>query len=196
MSARGDAILLRYARALHELAAASGQAERVEGELEVVALQFREHPELRAQMANPRLSRGDKRAILTGLLQSLALDEPIGDLVRRTLLLLVDRGRASILHGLADVYETVAMEAAGRVRARVETARPLDDELRARLVAQLETVTGRQVELAETVEDSLLGGMRIFLGSRMIDGSVRGRLESLTEQMLRAPLVAAASNED
>jgi len=38
--------------------------------------------------------------------------------------------------------------------------------------------------------------MRIFLGSRMIDGSVRGRLESLTEQMLRAPLVAAASNED
>lgn len=196
--AGGDAILLRYARALHELAAASGGTERVGRELDLVAEQFAAHADLRVQMANPRLSRSDKRAILTGLMQSLGRSpggEPVGDLVRRTLLLLVDRGRAAILPGLARVYGAVAMDASGRVRARVESAHPLDAALRERLVTQLEKVTGKQIELQESVEAALLGGMRIFLGSRMIDGSVRGRLESLTEQMLSAPL-AAAANED
>lgn len=182
-------ILLRYAKALHELASEAGAVDAVTAGLADLTESINSDEQIGRMLASPRLARERKRGLLLALLG-------VGshDLVRRTVLLLADKGRAGAVTELAAVFETVAMEAAGRVVARVESAAPLDDELRSRLLRELEALTGKTVTLDETVVQSLLGGFRVVLGSRMIDGSLKRRLERMNETLLDVPLALPATS--
>jgi F-type H+-transporting ATPase subunit delta len=181
--ASGTVVLQRYANALLELARDAGTQEQVEAELGALDEMLAENADLRANLGNPRITREVKRNVLIAL-----LGDGASDLVKRTVLLLADKGRAGLLPEFAAVFNEVAMKAAGRAIARVETATPLDDEQRNHIRENLSRVTGQEVSLDETVEESLLGGLRVTIGSRMIDGSLKRRLEKLQDQMLRAPL--------
>jgi F-type H+-transporting ATPase subunit delta len=178
-------ILQRYARALHELAAQAGAVERVGADMHAVMARLGGSAESRRQLASPRLAREKKRALLVSLL-------PPGshDLVRRTLLLMIDKGRGDALAGFGAAWDEVAMAAAGRALAQVTSAAPLDDLTRARLVAQLSRLTGKTIGLQESVDPALLGGSRILVGSRMLDGSVAARLSALRKRLMAAPLPA------
>jgi F-type H+-transporting ATPase subunit delta len=178
-------VLSRYATALHELAARAGVVERVGTDLQALTRALAAQPELGRGLASPKLSREDKRALLMALLGGAH------DLLRRTLMLLVDKGRAAQVAGLAAAWEEVALEAAGRAIARVTSAAPLDEATRAGLLAQLQRVTGKGIVLQESVDPALLGGTRILVGSRMIDGSVQARLAALHTRLMAAPLPAA-----
>jgi F-type H+-transporting ATPase subunit delta len=180
-------VLHRYATALHALARAAGAAEPVGADLARLARDIASHEGLAARLASPRLTREQKRSLLAALLQ-----QGSHELVRRTVNLLVDKGRAGQVGGLAAVYEEVAREASGRVVANVTSATPLDAALRERLVRELSALSGKQVTLHETVDDGLLGGLRVVLGSRMIDGSVARRLEALRQRLMTAPLGSVA----
>lgn len=182
-------ILLRYAKALHELASEAGAVDAVTAGLADLTESINSDEQIGRMLASPRLARERKRGLLLALLGAGS-----HDLVRRTVLLLADKGRAGAVTELAAVFETVAMEAAGRVVARVESAAPLDDELRSRLLRELEALTGKTVTLDETVVQSLLGGFRVVLGSRMIDGSLKRRLERMNETLLDVPLALPATS--
>jgi len=181
--ASGTVILQRYAHALLDLAREAGVQEQVEAELQDLHAMLAENEGLRANLADPRITREVKRNVLTTLLGAGA-----SDLVRRTVLLLASKGRAGLLPEFAGVYDEVAMKAAGRAVARLQTAVALDDSQRTRIREALGRLTGLEVSLDESVDESLLGGLRVTVGSRMIDGSLRRRLASLQDQMLRAPL--------
>jgi F-type H+-transporting ATPase subunit delta len=180
-------VLLRYANALHALADKAGAVDAVSAGLDGLTECIGSDAQIGKQLASPRLTRERKRGLLIAL-----LGEGSHDLVRRTVLLLADKGRAGSVSELGDVFRDVAMEAAGRLVAHVESAAPLDDEARARLVRELAALTGKTVTLDETVADDLMGGLRIVLGSRMIDGSLKRRLERMGENLLGVPLLAAA----
>jgi F-type H+-transporting ATPase subunit delta len=180
-------VLLRYANALHELASAAGQVDAVASGLDTLTEKIGSDEQLGRQLASPRLTRDRKRGVLVAL-----LGEGSHDLVRRTVLLLADKGRAGSVAELAEVYRDVAMEAAGKLTARVQSAMPLDDEMRSRLVRELEALTAKTVTLEETVAEDLMGGLRIVLGSRMIDGSLKRRLEKMRERLMDVPLAATA----
>lgn len=182
-------ILLRYAKALHELASEAGAVDAVTAGLADLTESINCDEQMGRMLASPRLARERKRGLLLALLGAGSQD-----LVRRTVLLLADKGRAGAVAELAAVFETVAMEAAGRVVARVESAAPLDDELRSRLLRELEALTGKTVTLDETVVQSLLGGFRVVLGSRMIDGSLKRRLQRMNETLLDVPLALPATS--
>jgi len=179
-------VLARYATALHELAVKAGAADKAGADLHVLTGRLAAEPAAQAQLSSPRLPREKKRALVQSLL-------PAGchDLVRRTLMLLVDKGRAGEVAGLGTAWDVVALAASGRAIASVTTASPLDEAGRSKLVAQLARVTGKIIVLQEHVDPELLGGARILVGSRMIDGSVAARLAALRERMLAAPLPAA-----
>jgi F-type H+-transporting ATPase subunit delta len=180
-------VLQRYAHALHALAQEGGAADQVGRDLAGLTADIASHAGLAARLASPRLTRGQKRSLFAALLQ-----QGRHDLVRRTVNLLVDKGRAGAVADLSAVYEEVSMAAAGRIVAQVTSAAPLDDALRARLERELSVLSGQQVTLQEALDDKLLGGMRIVLGSRMIDGSLARRLEGLRRRMLAAPLGSVA----
>jgi F-type H+-transporting ATPase subunit delta len=181
-------ILRRYATALHELAQAARATDRVQADLAALGERLAGDPTLLRQLQNPRVGRGRKRELVKGALGQCH------DLVRRTLLLLVDKGRGALLGEFAAVYGAVAQEAAGRQVAHVQSAAPLDDAMRQRLSQQLGQLTGKTVTLDEEVAAELLGGLRVVLGSKMIDGSVRRRLEQVRERMLRVPLNSAGAH--
>lgn len=176
-------ILRRYALAMYGLASEAGVVEQVEAELRDLDGLFRQSEDLRQQMANPRLTSTTKKAVLTQLLGAANTD-----VLRRTVLLMTDKGRANLLVDLAPVFEEVAMEAGGRAVARVTTATPLDDAARSQLMESLAALTGKQITLEESVDETLLGGVRVMIGSHMIDGSLARRLEGIEHSLLNASL--------
>lgn len=185
--ASAELIVHRYALALHDLAGKAGLGGEVGPQLADLGAMLDESPLLRRQLANPRVGRQAKKAVLEKLLGA-----GVPDVLRRTVLLMTDKGRAGELHLLPGEYEKIAMAAEGRAVADVQSAVPIDDATRAQLIAQLAAVTGKQISLAESVDESLLGGLRVVIGSRMIDGSLRRRLEMLQQKMLSAPLAAGS----
>jgi F-type H+-transporting ATPase subunit delta len=103
---------------------------------------------------------------------------------------LVDNGREEILKVVLRRYEEILKEHLGRIEVEVTTAVKLSEEserrLRERLVNVLE---GREVILETNVDQDLIGGAVFRFGGRMMDGSIRGRLESLREGMLERSVV-------
>jgi len=160
--------------------------EKVGGDLHALLARLAGDAEARRRLATPRLPREAKRELLVQ-----ALPPGSHDLLRRTLMLLVDKGRAAQIPELGAAWDEVALAASGRAMAQVTTASPLDEAARGKLVTQLARLTGKTVVLQEHVDPALLGGARILVGSRLLDGSVHARLEALRTRMLAAPLPAA-----
>lgn len=177
-------ILRRYAEALLALAQQARAVEAVQRDLDGLGASIAQQAGLVQRLASPRLTRANKRELLLAVLGAGR-----HDLVRRTVLLLVDKGRAELVPELAAVFDAAAKEAAGHTTAHVTSATPLDAEVRSRLVERLAARTGRKITLDEHVDAELLGGLRVVIGSRMIDGSVKRRLDELRARLLRVPVV-------
>jgi F-type H+-transporting ATPase subunit delta len=178
-------VLRRYAVALLELASKAGAVDRVQRDLSALAETIASQEGLAEHLASPRVTRAQKAKLL-----SAALGAGKRDLVRSTVLLLVDKGRAGLVPELASVFDEAAREASGQAVAQVTSAVPLDAELRGRLIERLCAVSGRKITVEERVDAELLGGLRVLIGSRMIDGSVKRRLDELRVRLLAAPVVA------
>ena len=187
MADRVNPVLLRYANALYQLVSAGGaDAVAVAGrQLDTLAHNVAHNEELRIHLASPRLGRESKKRLL-----SHVLGDAGNDAVRRTVMLLVDKGRASEVGGLAGSFHAVAAKAEGRETAHVTSATALDDGQRARLKDELQRLTGLTITLDESVDPALIGGLRVVLGSKMIDGSLARRLDALGENLFRAPVGA------
>jgi F-type H+-transporting ATPase subunit delta len=183
-------VLRRYAQALLELASKAGAVERVQRDLSSLAAKIRADESLALKLESPRVTRAQKRELL-----ATALGAGQRDLVRSTVLLLVDKGRAALVPELAEVFDEAAREAAGEARAQVTSAAPLEPALRDRLVERLSAASGRKITLEERVDAELLGGLRVVIGSRMFDGSVKRRLEELRARLLKAPLATTATTD-
>src|SRR5262249_13450035 len=102
--------------------------------------------------------------------------------------LVVRRGRIEQLPRVAAEFRRLDDQRQGIVHATATTALPLNDtEVRA-LTARLEQMTGGRIALQTDVDESLLGGIIVRVGDRLIDGSVRGRLERLRNQLASGAL--------
>jgi F-type H+-transporting ATPase subunit delta len=103
---------------------------------------------------------------------------------------LVDNGREEILEVVLARYEELVKEHLGRIEVEVTTAVELSEDQRNRLKERLaEVLEGREIILETNVDPGLVGGAVFRYGGRMMDGSIRGRLESLREGMLERSVV-------
>jgi F-type H+-transporting ATPase subunit delta len=116
-----------------------------------------------------------------------ALGRIIGEEVRGTqrnlLALLVRRGRFEQLPAVAREFRRLYRRREGIVEATVTSAATLDAAEATALRGRLEAVTGQRIELEQQVDPELLGGVQVRVGDQLIDGSVRGRLERLRNQL-------------
>ena len=173
-----ETLARRYATAVFALASDAGSVDRVGSELQVILRTIHSDPVILQYFTSPIVNRVDKEQ---ALLESLR--GKIGDVPLHTVLLLVRKRRESLLEELVTEYDKLARAARGVEPLVVTTARELTDgDVRA-LVDQLERTYGKKFEASVTVEPSLIGGVRIVMGDRMIDGSVSGRLEELTRSL-------------
>ncbi|MFL5681839.1 MAG: ATP synthase F1 subunit delta [Chloroflexota bacterium] len=170
-----DSAPRRYAEAAFQIATRDGSIDTWRRELELAAATT--NGELMAVLANPALPLEQRLAAANGVYASLS--QP----VRNIVFLLVRRRRIEQLPRVVEEFVRLDDRRQGISHATATSASPLTDlEVKA-LTARLEQMTGGTIALKTAVDASLLGGLIVRVGDRLIDGSVRGRLERLRNQL-------------
>jgi F-type H+-transporting ATPase subunit delta len=170
----------RYAKALLEIGVKQQTYDALGKELDRAAEAFKRSPDLRNALENPVFPLEKRRLVLDDVARRLALSKT----VRNFVMLLLDKGRIAALPDIARAHRALVDEQAGRVRATVISARPLDPVLETRLKAALERQSGKTVILEKREDASIVGGLVTQLGDLVYDGSVRTQLQQLREQLL------------
>ncbi len=173
-----------YAEALFDAARERDELEEVLSELQEFVAALHESEELRLFFYGGQIPERQKRRAIDGLTEGMKTS------TTNFLKVLVDNGREEILEEVLARYEELVKEHLGRIEVEVTTAVELTEEqlerLRERLAGVLE---GREVILETDVDPDLIGGAVFRFGGRLMDGSIRGRLESLREGMLERSVV-------
>ncbi|MDQ3031493.1 MAG: ATP synthase F1 subunit delta [Myxococcota bacterium] len=172
----------RYAKALFELASEQGQIDQVGRALDGVANALAQSDELWAVVENPKYLPDVKRKVIRAVAERVSAPP----MVANVLMMLTDRRRLRHLRAIADVYQTMAEDAAGRLRAEVVSASVLPEAYYRELEAALSEVTGRKVTLVRRTDPSLIGGVVAKVGDTVFDGSIRNRLRDIRHQLLVA----------
>ena len=173
-----------YAEALFAAAEERGELEEVLEELRSFVEALDESEELRLFFYGGQIGEREKRRAIDALTEGMALS------TRNFLKVLVDNGREEILPGVLLRYEDLVEEHLRRVEVEVTTAVELSDEAIERLKERLGSILeGREVILKTSVDPEILGGAVFRFGDRMMDGSIRGQLESLRETMAERSVV-------
>jgi F-type H+-transporting ATPase subunit delta len=170
----------RYAKALLDIGIQQQTYDALGKELDRTAATLTSSPELRHALENPVFPMEKRRLVLEELARRLGLSK----VVRNFVMLLLDKGRIGALPDIARAHRTLVDEHAGRVRATVTSARPLDPALEQRLKTALERQSGKVVILEKKEDPSILGGVVTQLGDVLYDGSVRTQLQQLREELL------------
>lgn len=170
----------RYATALFEIAQRQGKLDAIERDLDAILDLMRLTPALRRMWESPLVPAGRKRA-LVGELLGASLD----GLTLSFLRLLVDKRREEILEATREEIHRQADASRKLVRAEAIFAVPPTPAEQAGLVQSLQQRTGEQVDLTVRVDPAILGGVVVRMQDTIIDGSVRGTLERLREQLLQ-----------
>ena len=165
----------RYAKAIFGIARDDGSVDDIRREIGALADLLGENAELRDAIFQPLHPGAERRAALIAVCEKLE----IGRMVKNFCALLVDQRRVIDFPGIRAAFDELADAASGRTRARVVSANPLGDAQRERLQTALAARTGKQVELEESVDPSLLGGAIATVGGLVFDGSLRTQLQQL-----------------
>jgi F-type H+-transporting ATPase subunit delta len=168
----------RYAVAAFSLAQTTGAADRVGDDVARIAATIREDASVADFFVAPTVDRRDKERVLRD-----AFAGRVDDVALHTVLLLVRKRREAMLDAIVTEYRKLQMSARGAEAVTIRTARALsDDELRG-MADRLQRIYGKKFEVTQLVDPKLIGGVRVLMGDRRIDGSVLGRLESLSREL-------------
>ncbi len=182
MPGASPALARRYAEALYDVL----EPDQREGALEVlrrVAKAWRASRELRRFLAAPMVPV-EVRVAAVGE----AIGQVIGHPLDMLLAMVLDRGRLELLALLADAFEAVIDENEGRQRVVVRAAVAPDESELQRLRKLAERLAGGPVKLQLKLDPSVLGGVRLECGNRVIDATLRGFLRQLAARVAQAPL--------
>lgn len=175
-------IAKRYATALLELGAETGQLDALVDELQRAADAYAASAELRAAFDDPLVAAAAKKAILDEVAQRLSASATTKNALR----LLLDRRRVRALPAIAQRLREMADDRRGILRAEVLTAMPLPEEYFGKLQRQLERITGRRIALDRKLDPSLICGVVVRVGDTVYDGSLVARLRQLKDSLAPA----------
>jgi F-type H+-transporting ATPase subunit delta len=171
-----------YSKAILDLAEQQGAADSLLEELLGLVEYLDRNPELERFLASPLVDDKDRGTVL-----EKAFRGKTSDLLLDSLQVVNRKGRLSLLRAIAKGYRDAHRKLRGMVEARVRTAVPLGDALRARVRESVARHTGRQPVLLEKVDPALIGGIVIEVGDEKIDGSISHKLSELGKALeLRA----------
>lgn len=170
----------RYAQALFELTRPARLDEAVEAELVALSQALKKEPGIEAFLLNPRLRLEEKKRFLARLYASSGGTSKV---LNGFFALLFEKHRFHLVHEIAVAYKKIADEAQGQALAEIKSAAPLSPEQEKALVAKLEKVAGRALTVRKAVDPSLIGGVAVRIGHRVLDGSVRRGLDRLRQEL-------------
>lgn len=169
----------RYAQALFDLVKESGGIDALSAQLDDLGNAIEQSAELRNLLVSPIYTRDQQETAIGALAHKMGLDAALGN----TLRLMAGNRRLFALPQLVRRLRDLIADERGEVTADVVSAQALSAEQQKRLSDTLASKSGKKVKLNTRVDESLIGGMIVKLGSQMIDSSIRSKLASLQNAM-------------
>jgi F-type H+-transporting ATPase subunit delta len=170
----------RYARALADVVAPSGDYRKVLEELQDFERAYRESPELEEVFASPAVALPQKMKVLEAIGRRLG-ESPV---TLNFLRVLLANYRMPLLEEAVQAYRKIANDRLGVMQVTISSASELSEAERESVAARFRELTGKQVELEYRIDRELLGGIEAQIGSTVYDGSVRGNLARIREQLM------------
>ncbi len=167
----------RYAEAAFQVALRDDELDGWRDDLALAAEVFA-NADVQAVVDNPAIATGDRLSVVDRLLESRVRPGAL-----RLVRLLVERGRARELTRVSEQFQRQLNVHRGIVVATVTSAAPLTEDETAEIRRRVEAMADATVEMRTAVDASLLGGLTIQIGDRLLDASIRGRLERLRTQL-------------
>ena len=170
---RSQGTARRYAEALYGLAVEENCVEAIDDDYRRVVEEIRDVPDFLRFLTHPLVSHDDKTALLSEAFPDIA------EYMHNMFSLLVRNGREGYIDMIYDEFKRLRERKEGMVQVCVTTAQKLTSKDRQRLSDHLTKKLGGRVRLDEQVDRNLIGGLRIEVGGKVIDGSLRARLDEL-----------------
>ena len=179
---KADEVSERYARALFELAEDAGERDAVRADLKSFKAMMAASPDLARVVSSPLYSSEDKGKALV----AVAAKAKFNMTTARFLGLITQNGRAQALPAVIRAYERLWAKKTGVVAAEVVSAQALSTAQMNKIKSALRTALGQDPELEARVDPSILGGLKVKVGSKLFDASLKTKLDTLKFALKRA----------
>jgi F-type H+-transporting ATPase subunit delta len=171
----------RYARALADVVAPSGNYRQVLSELEDFGAAYRQSLEFREVCDTPAVGMAQKLSVLEALAGKMGSSHVVLNFLR----VLMSHYRMPLLEEAIQAFRNVAYARLGIVRVKISSASDLSPEEQELLWARFNELTQKQSELEFHLDGDLIGGLVAQIGSTVFDGSIRGSLDRLRERLVQ-----------
>jgi len=175
-----DPVVRGYAEALFQLARAEESVDRVEEELTRLKNGLESSAEVKEFLSNLQISPEGKKSALFQI-----FGEKISMLTFNWINLVIDQSRQRRLPNIIEAFFALAQESREKITAEVITSFSLSEDLVQRLEKELSRASKKQVFLKPMVDESILGGVIVKIENKIIDGSVKHRLEEMKQEMVK-----------
>lgn len=167
-----------YSEALFSLALEENRIEELQKELNVLCGLIAENPEFMEFLVTPKISKEEKRTFVDSVLGG-KFSQEIVNLTK----VLIDKKRASEILDIVEVFDRTVLTHRGMASAAAYSAVPLSAPEMEALKVKLNKLTGKEISLENIIDPSVIGGIRLKVGDRIIDGSLKRRLEDLKDNL-------------
>lgn len=167
----------RYAKSLLDLALEQKVLEQIKGDMQLFVNTLKANSELQAVVKNPIIPLGKKNAILKAI-----FGDKIHTVTAAFLKIVVDKGRAELIYGVAKEFLRAYNGYMNIVTAKVVSAAPLNDSARTEIINKVKALTGGQVILKESVDTDLIGGFILTVGDKQFDSSLASSLSRVRKE--------------
>lgn len=169
----------RYTKSLWSVAEEDNLIEKIGEDLRIVADTFVENADIEGFFVNPIIKIDDKKEILE---KSFA--GKIDERVYNFLNILVDKNRMFLLPNIKYMYDKKLEEKQNLLAVEAQTVVVLDEEMENRLKDKLARMTGKSIKINNVINPSIIGGVVLRFGGKVIDGSVQTQLKRLQKQLI------------
>lgn len=166
-----------YGDALFDLAMEQGRLAETEAEISLLSQSFAENPELFAFLNHPKITKEEKIRVMEQILR-----DRVDDTVTGFLVLIVEKGRYNEIAAIFDYFHARVREYNKVGVAKIVSAAELNEEQKQRIESKLlEQTSYESFETDYQVDKTLIGGMVIRIGDRVVDSSIRTKLETMSK---------------
>ncbi|HCY80474.1 MAG TPA: ATP synthase F1 subunit delta [Xanthomarina gelatinilytica] len=172
----GARAAIRYAKAVLSLASDKNTTEVVNNDMKLIAKTIAESSDLNSMLQSPVVSSSVKKAVLLDVFKNA------NEITRNLIDTLITNKRLPLLEQVALKYNLLFDELTGTQTAQVTTAVPLTDALRTKVLAKVKELTGKDVEIKSTIDESILGGFILRVGDIQYNASIANKLNKLKRE--------------
>ncbi len=166
-----------YAKALLDLAKEQDKVEEVKADMDLVANVIKESRELSSTLSSPIVKADKKAAILKEIFNA-----KVSEITMRFFDVVLNHGREGALQAIASAFHNMYLDLKGIEKVEVTTAYPLSAEEVKEISEKTASYTGKQVELVQKVDSSIVGGMVLRIRDQRYNGSLAHQLATLRRQ--------------